>query len=151
MRLMRRFAALAIVGSTTLLVLAPSASAAVDDCVTVKGKNGMTSNGYARVCLKDFFYTESADSVAVTSTAKLGVSQYRRSAPNHVYVKWGWVVEFAYNTWVGRLGPNENKDAKYTRTKSKSSGDYMSGVQVRLCYAKLFTDSCFAKKILWQG
>ena len=138
-------AVMALLFATSLFVAVSDASAATGDCVTIKGKGGRKSQGYAVVCLTDWFASGGKQ------YAKVSVKQYRRSAPHNVYVKFGFVDEGTYNTGFKRLGPNANKDASYRRTKSFGNSNDMDGVQVRLCYDKgLFRrDPCFTKKLIW--
>lgn len=138
------FTVLAPVAAGTLAcaVLASPAAASVGQCVYVYGSSGATASGYARVCLTSFHTASNG-----TSTAKITVSyQSRRSAPNNVYVSYGWADYGVYSFWSGRLGAN-TPTSTYAATKSTTTD--VDSIKVRLCYAKpLKSDPCFSGKVV---
>lgn len=130
---------LAIAGAITgSVMIAAPASAAVGSCTYVFGSNGVSTSGYARVCLGS------------ASTYSAGVNvpfQTRSNAPDNVYV----VAAFnygSYNTGYSRLGPNS--PSTYSATKSTNISGW-EGVNFKLCYDKPFqTDPCYAAKVIWR-
>lgn len=148
-RLVAVFVVAAVLAATGQVALAPEAAAETGDCVTVKGKGGTKSKGYAVVCLKSW-YVSGGDQYA-----RITVEQRRRSAPRNVYVKYGFFSGGGYNTGFTRLGPNSNKKRSYARTRSNGDSHQLDGVQVQLCYdVPLRRDPCFTKKLIvgsWNG
>lgn len=126
---------------SSALAIAPlgSATAETGDCKKVFGKSGKASSGYARVCLKKF----SAESGS--ATLKVTV-QKRKSAPDNVYVKAGFVFG-GFNTGTKRLG--KNSPATYTKTIETRTAD-PEGVLIQLCYDRrpIKTDRCYKTKVI---